>query len=160
MRQQARSIDAGPGFVRARECPDCGHTTCGESCVCNCDAAHAEVEAAALRVAAKRSSKTLLALTGIVDWIDRHPGDERPPHALMDIARETLAREALAREALNGSFCSQCGGSYVGRYWGWSHCEDHRNYERHNQASCPRCQQVTTPDINGGNYCSFCQAPA
>lgn len=28
------------------------------------------------------------------------------------------------------------------------------------QASCPRCQQVTTPDVNGGHYCSFCQAPA
>ncbi|MCR4295886.1 MAG: hypothetical protein NUW21_10150 [Elusimicrobia bacterium] len=26
----------------ARACPDCGHTKCGESCVCNCDAARAE----------------------------------------------------------------------------------------------------------------------
>lgn len=44
-----RRFDVGPGFVRARECPDCGHTRCGEECVCNCDAAHAEHEAAVLR---------------------------------------------------------------------------------------------------------------
>lgn len=44
-----RTMDAGPGFVRARECPDCGHTRCGEDCTCNCDAARAECEAAALR---------------------------------------------------------------------------------------------------------------
>lgn len=25
------------------------------------------------------------------------------------------------------------------------------------QATCPRCQQVTTPDVNGGYFCSFCQ---
>ena len=44
-----RKIESGPGFVRAKECPDCGHTRCGEGCVCNCDAARAEYEAAALR---------------------------------------------------------------------------------------------------------------
>jgi hypothetical protein len=44
-----RRFDVGPGFVRARECPDCGHTRCGDDCTCNCDAAHAEHEAAALR---------------------------------------------------------------------------------------------------------------
>lgn len=44
-----RQLDVGPGFVRAKECPDCGHTKCGEDCVCNCDAARAEHEAAALR---------------------------------------------------------------------------------------------------------------
>lgn len=46
----SRAFDVGPGFIRARECPDCFHTRCGESCVCNCDAAHAEYEAAALRM--------------------------------------------------------------------------------------------------------------
>lgn len=40
-----RRFEAGPGFVRARECPGCGHTRCGEGCTCNCDAARAEVEA-------------------------------------------------------------------------------------------------------------------
>jgi hypothetical protein len=45
-----RRFDVGPGFVRARECPDCAHTRCGEGCVCNCAAAHAEHEAAVLRV--------------------------------------------------------------------------------------------------------------
>lgn len=40
-----RRLDIGRGFVRARECPDCFHTKCGESCVCNCDAAHAEAAA-------------------------------------------------------------------------------------------------------------------
>lgn len=45
----SRRFDIGTGFVRARECPDCGHTRCGEDCVCNCDAAHAEFEAAHLR---------------------------------------------------------------------------------------------------------------
>lgn len=44
-----RKYDVGTGFVRARECPNCGHTRCGEACVCNCDAAHAEYEAAHLR---------------------------------------------------------------------------------------------------------------
>jgi hypothetical protein len=44
-----RRFDVGPGFVRARECPDCGHTRCGDDCTCNCDAAHAEHEAATLR---------------------------------------------------------------------------------------------------------------
>ena len=48
-RTAARRIDVGPGFVRARECPDCGHTRCGEDCTCNCDAAHAEHEASVLR---------------------------------------------------------------------------------------------------------------
>jgi hypothetical protein len=48
-RPTVRRFDVGPGFVRARECPDCGHTRCGERCVCNCDAAHAEHEAAVLR---------------------------------------------------------------------------------------------------------------
>ena len=57
MRQQARSIDVGPGFVRARECPDCGHTKCGESCVCNCDAAHAEYAAAMLLSALDEANK-------------------------------------------------------------------------------------------------------
>ena len=27
-------------------------------------------------------------------------------------------------------------------------------------AACPRCLQLTTPDVNGGRYCSFCQGPA
>lgn len=36
--------------MRTRECPDCGHVQCDEGCVCNCDAAHAEHEAAILRV--------------------------------------------------------------------------------------------------------------
>lgn len=44
-----RRYDVGSGFVRAKECPDCFHTRCGEDCVCNCDAAHAEHEAAWLR---------------------------------------------------------------------------------------------------------------
>lgn len=44
-----RTFDVGPGFVRAKECPDCLHTKCGEDCNCNCDAARAEYEAAALR---------------------------------------------------------------------------------------------------------------
>lgn len=87
------------------------------------------------------------------------------------------------------AFCSQCGGNYAGREWGWSHCEDHRSPQTiidegqgkskepggkscgapgksarggHSpgQPFCPRCQQLTTPDVNGGHYCSFCQAPA
>lgn len=41
-----RVFDVGPGFVRAKECPDCFHTRCGDDCVCNCDAARAEYEAA------------------------------------------------------------------------------------------------------------------
>lgn len=41
-----RRLEVGPGFVRARECPDCGHTRCSEECVCNCDAARAEAQAA------------------------------------------------------------------------------------------------------------------
>lgn len=49
-----RRYDVGPGFVRARECPDCGHTRCVEDCVCNCDAAHAEYEAAHLRAEVER----------------------------------------------------------------------------------------------------------
>jgi hypothetical protein len=54
-----RTYDVGPGFVRAKECPDCGHTRCGNasridsadalSCACNCDAARAEEEADVLR---------------------------------------------------------------------------------------------------------------
>ena len=38
----SRRLLPGNGFVMARECPDCLHTRCGEDCVCNCDAAHAE----------------------------------------------------------------------------------------------------------------------
>lgn len=49
MTGSVRRLDIGRGFVRARECPDCFHTKCGEDCVCNCDAAHAEAEAAHLR---------------------------------------------------------------------------------------------------------------
>lgn len=41
-----RTFDVGPGYVRARECPDCLHTRCGEGCNCNCDAARAEHELA------------------------------------------------------------------------------------------------------------------
>jgi hypothetical protein len=41
-----RRLETGPGFVRAKTCPGCGHTHCGESCTCNCDAEHAEHEAA------------------------------------------------------------------------------------------------------------------
>jgi hypothetical protein len=41
--------EIGPGFVRALECPDCGHTRCGEDCVCNCDAARAEHKIGQLR---------------------------------------------------------------------------------------------------------------
>lgn len=52
--RKERSIDVGAGFVRARECPDCGHTRCGEDCNCNCDAARAEHEAAALRAEVER----------------------------------------------------------------------------------------------------------
>lgn len=44
-----RKYDVGPGFVRAKECPDCSHTRCGEDCNCDCDAAHAEHEVAVLR---------------------------------------------------------------------------------------------------------------
>lgn len=44
-----RKLETGRGFVRAKECPDCGHTRCGEDCVCNCDAARAEHELAQLR---------------------------------------------------------------------------------------------------------------
>lgn len=43
-----RAYDVGPGFVRAKECPDCLHTKCGEGCTCNCDAARTEDEAAQL----------------------------------------------------------------------------------------------------------------
>lgn len=49
-----RRYESGPGFVRAKECPNCGHTRCGEGCVCNCDAAHAEHEGAYLRAELER----------------------------------------------------------------------------------------------------------
>lgn len=52
LRDAAASV--GPGFVRAKECPDCGHMRCNEACNCNCDAAHAEAEAAAYRVTIDR----------------------------------------------------------------------------------------------------------
>lgn len=44
-----RQLDIGPGFARAKECPDCNHTRCSDDCVCNCDAARAEHEASTLR---------------------------------------------------------------------------------------------------------------
>lgn len=62
-----RRFDVGPGFVRAKECPDCFHTRCGEDCACNCDAAHAEVEASWFRAAldAERARvATLLEIAG------------------------------------------------------------------------------------------------
>lgn len=58
-----RRYDVGPGFVRARECPDCGHTKCSEDCVCNCDAAHAEHEAAARKAREEKLEKALEAAT-------------------------------------------------------------------------------------------------
>jgi hypothetical protein len=54
-----RQFDVGPGFVRAKECPDCGHTRCGESCVCNCDAARAEYDLAAAKAEIARLSTEL-----------------------------------------------------------------------------------------------------
>lgn len=53
----SRVYEQGPGFVRAVECPDCGHTKCGESCVCNCDAARAEDECGRLRVEVERLNR-------------------------------------------------------------------------------------------------------
>mgnify|MGYP001584747356 FL=1 len=53
----SRVYEHGPGFVRAVACPDCGHTKCGESCVCNCDAARAEDALARLRVEAERLAR-------------------------------------------------------------------------------------------------------
>lgn len=57
-----RRFDVGPGFVRAKECPDCFHTKCGEDCVCNCDAAHAETEAAWFRGALDGARAQLAAV--------------------------------------------------------------------------------------------------
>lgn len=76
-----RRFDVGPGFVRARECPDCGHTRCGEDCTCNCGAAHAEHEAAMLR--------QQLADAQVVTTID----DTAPEGvlALLDAAADALA---------------------------------------------------------------------
>lgn len=50
-----RVFESGPGFVRAKECPDCNHTRCSEDCVCNCDAARAEVEADHWRMRAEKA---------------------------------------------------------------------------------------------------------
>lgn len=74
-----RKLDVGRGFVRARECPDCGHTRCGEDCVCNCDAAHAEHEAARLR----HDLEFVLMLLG---WNGVWPDDE----SAVDIAARLL----------------------------------------------------------------------
>jgi hypothetical protein len=81
-----RRFDAGPGFIRARECPDCGHTRCGEDCTCNCDAVHAEHEAAQLR--------QQFADTQPVTAID----DTTPEGvlALLDAAIEALGRREEA----------------------------------------------------------------
>lgn len=64
-----RALDIGPGFVRLKECPECGHARCGNdskidgahalACVCNCDAARAEEECDALR---KQNADLLEAL--------------------------------------------------------------------------------------------------
>jgi hypothetical protein len=59
-------IDVGPGFVRARECPDCFHTHCGEDCICNCDAAHAEHEAAGLKA---QNAELADALSLALSWV-------------------------------------------------------------------------------------------
>jgi hypothetical protein len=54
-----RHLEVGPGFLRAKECPDCFHTNCDEDCGCNCDAARAEDEAGRLRVLVERYERTL-----------------------------------------------------------------------------------------------------
>lgn len=59
--QRTRVFDIGPGFARARECPDCGHSRCGEDCVCDCDAAHAEHEAAQLHAQLQRQQLVILS---------------------------------------------------------------------------------------------------
>jgi hypothetical protein len=32
----SRTLERGPGFVRAVECPECRHTKCGPTCTCPC----------------------------------------------------------------------------------------------------------------------------
>ena len=61
-----RKIESGPGFFRAKECPDCGHTRCGEDCVCNCDAARAEYDAAQKDAVIKALADALDLVRGCV----------------------------------------------------------------------------------------------
>ncbi len=82
-----RIYESGPGFVRATECPDCGHTKCGESCVCNCDAAHAEYECDQLRA---RYCEAMAALEGLE--LVCAPGMPMLLDNALDTARALLAK--------------------------------------------------------------------
>jgi hypothetical protein len=67
-----RVYETGPGFVRAKECPDCGHTKCGEDCNCNCDAAKAEHEVAELRVQLENMQKAVIGNGHVLSVEERH----------------------------------------------------------------------------------------
>lgn len=80
------SAVGGPTIsAMAEPCPKCLHTRCGEGCVCNCDAAHAEAYAARLE-AQIESAEIALGRA----WL--HGGATLAE----GIARKTAAMERLA----------------------------------------------------------------
>jgi len=87
-----RIYESGPGFVRAKECPDCGHTRCGEDCVCNCDAARAEHVLAALLVT---HQKLVAAFEELAAKQDASAANAR---VLMDRAVDRFAASRWASE--------------------------------------------------------------
>jgi hypothetical protein len=123
-----RRFDVGPGYVRARECPDCGHTRCGDGCTCNCDAAHAEHEAAALRqqLDCLREKAVEVPLQDAIAEMIRRMGmvghrtawlrsEQSGAFVLVTVQPETAARiyEVLEREGL---LCSMHLGK-IGEPW-------------------------------------------
>lgn len=104
-----RRYDVGPGFVRAKECPDCFHTRCGEDCVCNCDAARAEDEAAALRGENERLRKALVWYADPNVW--RVPMRAEMANADDEPASDAQAdRGERARAALDGATAAHAEG--------------------------------------------------
>lgn len=99
-----RKVEIGVGFVRARECPGCGHTRCGESCTCNCDAEWAEHEAATLRTQLWRLRSIINPAPGedlevaASEMADR-AGDVAGLEAQLEQARQENAR---LRQVLEG----------------------------------------------------------
>ena len=87
--------------LRARECPDCAHVRCDEDCVCNCDAAHAEHEAAQLRAELEAEREAKEKAEANYRFMV-----ERAAAQTLDGYRELGARAASAENALSDARAS------------------------------------------------------
>ncbi len=146
-----RIWDVGIGFVRARECPDCFHTKCGESCVCNCDAARAEDEAAHLRGTAERLFAALVATEWMRQWErERCAAEMEGCVEALDEFAETVERPDGTRRYRTDNAAKQVEHAVMALRGTLLARADRDRKPWHRAPTCPRCalpcSVVPSPD--------------